>query len=743
MKRILMFLASIGLSHSIYAQTTWYVDSAQADNNGAGTSWATAKKELQAGINAAASGDQVWVKAGTYKPTLGTDRNISINLKNGVAVYGGFTGTETQLFQRNDIANVTILSGDLLGNDAGFTNNGDNSYNIVKCYSVNSTILDGFTITKGNSGQYGGALDCNNSSPILNNIVFAYNYASIGGGAVTFYQSSPVFTNCVFDNNVSNGGGGAVDVYLCTSVKFTNCIFYQNKATYSGAFNIDHGAHVNFTNCTLSLNRITGSYASGGYSDLGTLNSSDVAMKNSIIWNADGSGTRIFLVTQQSNFSAYYTIVQNGWASLLSGDLNPWFADPNGGGPGPDSIWRTPDDGLRIPCSSQAIDAGDPSITNTMDIMGMPRTNIPDIGAYESGSQENAALPISNANSQSILAQNATGTTNYATCSGLLTSVNSKAAYTIAGTVLAKVWFEPSQPAEYVKRHYEITPAQNAEAATGFVTLYFTQQEFNDFNAVNGTRLPTGPSDAAGIANLRIEKRPGKSSTGTGLPGSYIGTALTINPVDSNIVWNNTASRWEVNFEVTGFGGFFVKTTLQVLPLRLMSFAGSRQAGYNKLNWQTADEVNTKSFELLRSNDGIAFTVIKTLDAKRNVRNDYQYNDALGGNNVVFYQLHMLDIDGKSSYSNIVKISGDNTFSFSVSPNPLSDVVHINISSPSDQKVQIHLIDALGKTIFIQKNNVMTGANTLTMDMSALSKGIYFLKMEMNGKLLTVKLVKR
>jgi len=54
---------------TVNSQTIYYVDASKADNTGAGTSWATAKKDLQNAITAAISGDAVWVKAGTYKPT--------------------------------------------------------------------------------------------------------------------------------------------------------------------------------------------------------------------------------------------------------------------------------------------------------------------------------------------------------------------------------------------------------------------------------------------------------------------------------------------------------------------------------------------------------------------------------------------------------------------------------------------------------------------------------------------------
>jgi hypothetical protein len=117
-----------------------------------GTSWADAFQGvdgIQAGLTAAVSGDEVWVAQGLYKPTATLTRTIAINLKAGVSIYGGFAGTETALAQRDFVANVTILSGDLAGNDGSsvFT---DNSIHVLNGVSAPaSAVIDGFTVTGG------------------------------------------------------------------------------------------------------------------------------------------------------------------------------------------------------------------------------------------------------------------------------------------------------------------------------------------------------------------------------------------------------------------------------------------------------------------------------------------------------------------------------------------------------------------------------------------------------------------
>ena len=143
-------IAVLCSAHSASAAVR-YVDATLASGLNNGTSWADAYQGSTAvvtALSASVSGDQIWVKAGTYKPTTTTTRTIWHTMKTGVALYGGFAGTETLLSERNIAANVTTLTGDLLGNDNGtVTNMADNSYHVVVASSVaNTAILDGFSI---------------------------------------------------------------------------------------------------------------------------------------------------------------------------------------------------------------------------------------------------------------------------------------------------------------------------------------------------------------------------------------------------------------------------------------------------------------------------------------------------------------------------------------------------------------------------------------------------------------------
>jgi hypothetical protein len=135
------------------AEGTIYVDTdASGANNG--TSWDDAFTILQPALEAAVSGDQIWVAAGIYTPTLeftpGEPRTATFQMKNGVEIYGGFDPSvgDVDWEDRDWVSNQTVLSGEI-----GVAGNADNSYHVfyhpVGTSLDSSAILDGFRVVGG------------------------------------------------------------------------------------------------------------------------------------------------------------------------------------------------------------------------------------------------------------------------------------------------------------------------------------------------------------------------------------------------------------------------------------------------------------------------------------------------------------------------------------------------------------------------------------------------------------------
>ncbi|UCD30146.1 MAG: hypothetical protein JSV03_06660, partial [Planctomycetota bacterium] len=227
-------------------ETRIYVDDDAAGAND-GSSWTDAHNNLQDALAHALSSfetmnsvTEIWVAAGTYKPDgPGGDRFKSFNLLNNLAIYGGFAGTETELEQRNPTSNVSILSGDLNGDDGpDFSNNDENSCHVVTSIFVPSTILDGFTITGGNAdgsgATSGGGMYCRQSSPMIANCIFKDNYAWSEGGGIYNYECSPILSNCMFVGNLARGDGGGLHS-IRSNATVIKCVFYDNSADDGGA----------------------------------------------------------------------------------------------------------------------------------------------------------------------------------------------------------------------------------------------------------------------------------------------------------------------------------------------------------------------------------------------------------------------------------------------------------------------------------------------------------------------------
>ncbi|MCP4381961.1 MAG: hypothetical protein GY798_11210, partial [Hyphomicrobiales bacterium] len=218
-----------------------YVNASSKAADPDGKTWASAFRELQAGIDAAAKREStVWLAAGVYVPSANA-RDASFELRPGVAVYGGFAGSEDKLDARDWKANVSVLSGQI-GTSGTVAKN---SYHVV--IGANGARLDGVKVTGGNAD--------------------GERYDAKGGGLINYAdhtqkapKEAPVtgfsmtLANCIFDENRAKEGG-AIYSYDRAKVSIENCRFTNNSAEFGGAIVDRIGVVSTMTNVTLEGNK--------------------------------------------------------------------------------------------------------------------------------------------------------------------------------------------------------------------------------------------------------------------------------------------------------------------------------------------------------------------------------------------------------------------------------------------------------------------------------------------------------
>ncbi|MBM4103936.1 MAG: hypothetical protein FJ263_07780 [Planctomycetes bacterium] len=409
-----------------YAARIIYVNHT-ATGDADGTSWQNAYPDLPLALADAVNGDEIWVAMGTYYSPANT-----FQLKNNMALYGGFAGFETLRTQRDWKTNKTILSG----------NNIRRVFYHPASLQLNiSAILDGFTIADGNvyvewqawawpwpdrKEAAGGGILNENCSPtirnciFLNNTAYGYVYDTGGispiqdaamdmyilhclgyGGGIYNLNSNPVIENCMFIGNSAIVGGAGIE-NVSSSPTITNCVFYGNTAQEYFYSRIDYDDYLDcsiacgignntnsfpvITNCTIAnnINEISVTNVSGSHP----------IIVNSILWDRGWSINNM----ENASCTVSYSNMRGGSNPTGTGNINldPKFHHVPSSDP-----MNTPDwDALSLQASSPCIDAGNNAAVPaaiTTDITGDPRffdapntldtgvgtPPIVDMGAYE------------------------------------------------------------------------------------------------------------------------------------------------------------------------------------------------------------------------------------------------------------------------------------------------------------------------------------------------------------------------
>ena len=301
------------------------------------------------------------------------------------------------------------------------------------------------------------------------------------------------------------------------------------------------------------------------------------------------------------------------------------------------------------------------------------------------------------------------------------------------GTSAVQFW--NNSPANYLfSKSLKVIPTNSTATGSYEISLYYTASE------VNGWQTATGQS----INSAQMVKVTN---------GHYIPNVSPSTPYTSDVmVVGSTNTAFGTSYVIKGvfnntsFSGFGVGVPSSPLPITALSFNGYEKNNASVLNWTTSSEFNTRGFDIEKSFDGISFSKIGNVAAAGNstVTRNYLFTDAAKLSVIQFYRLKQIDLDGRSSYSNIVaikKTNGSQLEVVSVS-NPFKDKVKIVFTEAPQNNTIFELYDATGKLVMNTQQLVYSSVTEI-MAPSKLSSGTYFLRILVNDLIFNEQLIKQ
>ncbi|MGB3163669.1 MAG: choice-of-anchor tandem repeat GloVer-containing protein [Chitinophagaceae bacterium] len=276
----------------------------------------------------------------------------------------------------------------------------------------------------------------------------------------------------------------------------------------------------------------------------------------------------------------------------------------------------------------------------------------------------------------------------------------------------------------YADRNISIT-VQNQPSTNVDIRLYLKSSEFLALkNALNSLGQPSGISNINDIAILKNNEN---------CPSALIAAPLKLITTSENYEYGYVLSASISSFSTF----FFAKNTFSVLPVRLLSFAASKCNSNVCLLWTVENEENFSHYEVEKSSSGNNFSSFNyTIARNAGSRTNYAVTDLnpAGGDN--YYRLKMVDLDGRVSYSKIIRLNFSTAEQISIQPNPATDFVVVK--GLKDYQL-IRVVDMTGR-IQLQRN---IRQNIEELDISKLAKGIYIIELVKDRETSSVKLLKQ
>lgn len=156
------------------------------------------------------------------------------------------------------------------------------------------------------------------------------------------------------------------------------------------------------------------------------------------------------------------------------------------------------------------------------------------------------------------------------------------------------------------------------------------------------------------------------------------------------------------------------------LPLTWLSFDYTKNSNGIELKWSTAEELNTASFEVERSKDGLSFQRLASLLTNNLITtNYYRYIDA-GAQGELFYRIKQVDTDGRYTYSKVLAIQAfSNNRNPKIFPNPVKDQLFVQ----NAERALVNIYDPAGRRVL-----TVSLQSSSPINLQSLVAGSYFIE---------------
>lgn len=184
--------------------------------------------------------------------------------------------------------------------------------------------------------------------------------------------------------------------------------------------------------------------------------------------------------------------------------------------------------------------------------------------------------------------------------------------------------------------------------------------------------------------------------------------------------------------------------SLGALPVDLISFKAEwLQKGSSALiKFITDNEDGVCCYEVEKSLNGVQFTTLGKLTAKNTgTRNNYSYTDNNATAQKQYYRLKTIFQDGSVEYSNLQWLQTNAATEVIVFPNPASTTLQLRLNN-NYTSMNVQIMNAAGQTIQ-QYANMSTAGSVVTIPVSSLAAGTYFLYLQSGSEKQVLQFMKK